>query len=386
MRPPDYQGGSIVNLMSSVTAALDGGRTSYPRLTNLDPALLGSARNIVLVVIDGLGYDFLTRAGAGTSLIHFLKARISSVFPPATATAIPTFLTGAAPQQHGFTGWFTYFKELGSVVAVLPFRARHGGASLEAIGIDPSDLCRCRPVFERVRARAYAVMPEWIVRSPFNLAFNRAARNVPYRSLEEFFELTRWTLRDGVGRRYVYAYWPELDRLAHSHGIGSAEVRRHLAELDAGFSRLVQAIRGSDTVLIVTADHGFVDIPPGRLVELSAHPPLNDALVVPLCGEPRLAYCYIHPDKRDIFERYARRELAHCVSLWRSEELLRHGYFGVGEPHPRLADRIGHYALAMTGDYAVKDWLLREKPYRNIGVHGGTSPEELDVPLVVVES
>ena len=67
-----------------------------------------------------------------------------------------------------------------------------------------------------------------------------------------------------------------------------------------------------------------------------------------------------------------------------SASMIEGGWFGLGEPHPRLRERVGDFALVMRGDYAIRDRLAGEEPFRHVGVHGGVSREEMRVPLVVV--
>ena len=64
--------------------------------------------------------------------------------------------------------------------------------------------------------------------------------------------------------------------------------------------------------------------------------------------------------------------------------MIDDGWFGLADPHPRLRERVGDYALVMQDDYAIRDRVADEKPFRHIGVHGGVSREEMRVPLVVV--
>lgn len=381
---PDYHGGSIVNLMSSLLAALGGGESLYPALRQLPPADLQHSRNIVLLVIDGLGDDYLARAGAGGTLHRSRRGSITSVFPSTTATAVTTFLTGTAPQQHALPGWHVYFKELGSVVAVLPFRARHGGPPLGETGIDAATLFGHVPLFDRIRARSWVVSPERIIHSDYNTAHTGTAERRAYVTLRQLFATTADIVRASRERTYVYAYWPELDRLAHEHGIGSREAAAHLAGLDTEFDRFLQHIRGSDTTVIVTADHGFVDTDPEHLVELDRHPQLAETLLLPLCGDRRLAYCYVHPEKRSRFERYVQTVLADNIELFPSAELIARGCFGLGLPHPRLQERVGDYTLVMRHNAVIKDWLLGERRYTQIGVHGGVSEAEMRVPLGIV--
>ena len=383
MSQPDYQGGSIVNLMASLIPGLGGAPHSYAPLPVLEPGRLQRYRNIVLLVIDGLGHRFLSQSAAGSTLCAHLQGRITSVFPTTTTTAITTFLTGLAPQQHGLTGWHTWFKELGCVMRVLPARPRYGGSSLSEVDIDAVRLFGHVPVFDRISAHSHVIAPRHIARSDFNLAHTGRAEVRDFQTLEQMFEGITRAVHTATERSYVYAYWPHLDRIAHEHGIASNVAHDHLAELDTGFEQLLGSITGSGTLVILTADHGIIDTEQNRVIDLEDHPGLAETLVLPLCGEPRVAYCYVQPDRRDDFERYFNRKLASYATLWPSRELVARNYFGPGVPHPRLHERVGDYTLIMKDNYVIKDWLFAERRYSQVGVHGGLSEQELYVPLVV---
>jgi hypothetical protein len=379
---PDYRGGSIVNLMASIVQALGAEEKQYPPLRALSPGCLTS-RNIVLLVIDGLGHDNLIAHCPDGVLARNTKERITSVFPASTAAAITTFLTGTAPQQHGVTGWLTYFRELGAVLAVLPYRPRHGGS---APAFPARTLLDHVPVFDRLEARSHVVAPNRIVHSEFNTAHNGSARLHAFASLGEMFKTIAHIVHAQGERNYIYAYWPELDRLAHQHGIASHEAVAHLAEIDAAFGDFLARIGGTSTAVIVTADHGFIDARPDQAIELDAHPQFARTLLLPLCGESRAAYCYVHAKQRAQFVDYVGAHLEEYADLKDSEHLLEAGYFGLGPPHARLHERVGDYTLIMKDRAVIKDWLPGESRYVHIGVHGGMSAEEMYVPLIVVEA
>ena len=182
--------------------------------------------------------------------------------------------------------------------------------------------------------------------------------------------------------KYIYAYWPDFDRHSHDFGCNSSRVNAHFAELDEAFEKLLTAVDGTNTAVVVTADHGFIDTDSARVLQLSDHPVMQDSLVLPLCGEPRVAYCYVHPDKQQQFTDYVKTELADCAELKLSSTLVDEEYFGMGLAHPNLYERIGHYTLIMKKNYVFKDRLLGEQPFSHIGVHGGTSTNEMYVPLI----
>ncbi|GAB6039804.1 alkaline phosphatase family protein [Endothiovibrio diazotrophicus] len=383
MTPPDYHSRSIVNLMASLTSALGGDEGIYAPLTALPSERLACTRNVVLLVLDGLGYHWL-RERAASNLAQCCVGAMNSVFPPTTASAITTFLTGEAPQQHGLTGWFVHFKELGGVAAVLPYQPRvTRKTSYADHGIEPAAFFGHTPLMDRLAVECHSVVPRWIADSPFNRAHQGRAKLHRFNSMGGFFREVTRAVRGGGGRKYVYGYWPEYDALAHEHGTQSRQVAEQFEALDRGFGALLKSLAGTDTVVIATADHGFIDTTRERVVHLADHPTLADCLALPLCGEPRAAYCYLHPGREKRFLDYVGEHFDHCCEAVASERLIDEGWFGLGEPHPRLWQRVGHYTLMMKENWVIKDQLAGEKAFHHVGVHGGTSEAEMTVPLIV---
>lgn len=385
MQTPDYQGGSIVNLMASIMAAR-GGRSAYPTLRLLPAEEIAGATNLILLVIDGLGADYLARHSPTGLLSRHRRGAITSVFPSTTAAAIPSFLTGEAPQQHGLTGWFTWLRELGCIMTVLPGHPRYGGAGYRQAGIDPAKLYGLVPVFERIQTPSFVVAPGYIAGSDFNLALARGARIVPFEDLAGMFRATAATLRREPGRKYLYLYWPRLDTLGHQQGIEAPATVRHLQEIELALTDFLIQTAGTDTLVLVTADHGQIDTAPADRLDLADHPVLTRALALPPCGEPRAAFCYLRPGHLDAFTDYCRTQLAEHLEVVPSQDLLAQGLFGLGEPNPRLAERIGDLTLLMRGNSVIHEYLPCETPHVQIGAHGGLSRTEMLVPLCLLRA
>ncbi|MBI3772012.1 MAG: alkaline phosphatase family protein [Gammaproteobacteria bacterium] len=379
---PDYLGGGIVNLMSTIIRGRGGEMGDYLPLTGLDLEVFDSARNVVLLVVDGLGHDYLQ--GAGGMMAGQVARSLTSVAPPTTATAVTTFLTGVAPQQHGLTGWFVHFREVASVLAVLPFQPRLGGAALGQTGISAHQLLGHVPIFDRMPVQSYSVSPAWIAESEFNRAHLGRAQLVPFQNLDDLITQINRVVLSHDQRKYVYAYWAGFDGLAHEHGVGSFQVAEHFKRIDQGVARLRESMAGSDTLLLVTADHGFVDIAPENRIDINQHPQLRQMLSLPLCGEPRMAYCYVRTAQARDFESYVTEQLGHAVALFSSQQILEEGWFGLGAPHPELLARLGDYVLVAKEGYALVQRLPHETPLRHIGFHGGVSRAEMLVPLVMM--
>ncbi|MBC7779026.1 MAG: alkaline phosphatase family protein [Proteobacteria bacterium] len=388
---PDYRDASLVNLMASIEAGTGGvhaERSPHRTLALLPPARVRAARRIVLLVIDGLGDGYLATHGRDTAFAEHRVGRMTSVFPSTTATAISTFLTGAAPREHGLTGWHIWLEEIGRVATILPFRTRGERRLLRELGVNPLHFfAQPTPLAARLATATATVSPRWIIDSDYNLAHNGPATRFPYQTRDQFFDQIFTAVQSTQARQFIYAYYPEIDANSHDHGTRSLEVAAELWRLDQGLRSLLARLAGSDTLVIVTADHGFIDAPEARAIEIDAHPEIAAMLAHPLCGERRLAYAYVNAGMHAQFERAVQAQLGHALDLLPSPQAIAAGWFGIaqGRDHPMFARRIGDYLLMMRPGWTIKDWVAGENRHRLVGVHGGTTADEMYVPLVVCE-
>ena len=201
---PDYAGGSLVNLMASIVEAR-GGRARHALLRDFK---IGEARNIVLMIVDGLGDNYLRRRGAGSELARGRHSPITSVFPSTTASAITTSYTGATPLEHCLTGWFTYFGDAGYVAAPLPFRTRGENIPLRDKGYSPERAFPEPALFETLPVRSIVVTCKDIIDSEYNLRHCRGAERRAYDSLEGFVLEVERAVKSGPEQKFIYAYWP----------------------------------------------------------------------------------------------------------------------------------------------------------------------------------
>lgn len=375
---PQYAGGSLVNLMASIVAAR-GGAPRHACLQALPPETLSGARNILLIIIDGLGDNFLRQHGARGELARRRRGAITSVFPSTTASAITTSYTGASPLEHGLTGWFTYFGEAGYVAAPLPFRTRGENVSLREKGFPATRAFPLPSLFESLPVRSIVVTYKDIVDSDYNVRHCTGAERHAYETLEEFVDAVERAVKSSAERKFIYAYWPVYDRISHRHGSQGREARAQFEQFDAAFGKLLPRLSGTDSLVIATADHGFIDVAPEESLELPAE--LASILRFPLCGERRAVYCHVHSEQE--FIARARAWLGARADVRPSRELVEEGWFGPGKPHPRFAERIGDVTLVMRNRYTVKDWTPGEPRHLHIGNHGGTSEDEMMIPLIV---
>lgn len=383
MHKPNYQNGSIVNLMGSIKKAL-GGKSKYRPLKNFNVADI-SGKNIILIIIDGLGYDYLKKYGKGSFLHENLKGKITSVFPATTAAAMTAFSTGLAPQQHALTGWFMYFKEVGAILTVLPFTLRAGDFKLTKGKLKFKDFYDEKSFFEDLRVDSVSIKHQAYAYSEYSRLVDRGAKTLPFLSLNGLFRKTNKALNSSVGKKFIMAYWAGLDSLCHEKGTDSEESAKYFEEIDKKIKSLAESLKNKNAAIIVSADHGLITTKEkDKIIELKNHPRFVETLAMPLSGEPRAVYCYVRPQKIKQFENYVKTKFKKVCTIYKSEDLVKNNYFGLFKPNEKLKERIGDYILIMKDNYIMKDLVSGEKRKIYAGNHGGTSREEMYVPLITI--
>lgn len=378
---PNYSGMGIVNLSSSILSAL-GVDSLYNSLNSNVLDSLSEYDNIVLLIFDGLGTEYLQEKCSNTLLAKSKKASLTSVFPPSTGSAITSYFTGVAPQQHTFIGWFVYLFEFGLVSRILPFS---NCIDYNVLGSDISTVIGCSPLFHKIEVEYHVILGENIVDSVYSQFMAGKAQREGYRNSDDFFDTIETAVNSSRKRKYIHAYWPEYDDISHLLGSSSDETLKSLLDFDNHLRSLTEKIEGTNTKIIVTSDHGFHDVPPENIVHTSDHPVLLDSLILPICGDTRTGFCYIRPKKVDQFERYVANNLEHACELHTSSSLIEDNWFGLFEPHQKLMSRVGDYTLIMRDRYAILNHFPGSQPPKLLGHHGGTSTSEMLVPLITID-
>ncbi len=368
MIKPNYKNGSIINLISSVMEKF-GSRNGYrPLNIKLDK------KNIILFLIDGLGYEYLMKNGT------FLKEKcvrsLTSTFPSTTTCAAIGIQKGVPAQQHGLTGWFMNSKEIGTIISPLPFNARFGSYNLNEMNFNFESICSEKQVSEKIKGNSVYIFPKKIV----GKSILKGRKKVfAYDSLEGLFKQIKKAV-NLPGKKYIHAYWPDFDSMGHELGIANEELLEHFKELE----ERIQKLKLKDTQLLITADHGMIDANK-KIINLKENKKFYECLSMPLSGEPRFVYCYVRLSKVKQFllecEKYKKYFLVH-----KSEDLVKKNYFGLGKVNPKLLERIGDFTLLMKKDYIAFDCLDNEEFEMPIGNHGGLTKQEMLVPLIVINS
>ncbi len=372
---PRYGEASLPDVLPGALAALG---VPGPDPLDLRTRLAG-VRRIAVLLVDGLGLHLLPLAApVAPTIADVLAGRLgtllelTSPFPSTTPTSLISFGTGVPPGQHGQLGFFLAIPGTGRILDPLTWR-------------DEPDPAWWQPVpTQFTRAAGYGVRTSVASRpeyegSGLTVSAYRGAR---YRGAADLDELATRVLA-GLAEvpALSYGYHPTLDTMGHVHGVDSPQWRAAAAEVDGLLARLVDGLP-RDAALLVTADHGQVDVPPDRRFDLDADPRLGASVEV-VAGEPRVRYLHTRAGAaRDVIDAW-RAVLGAAASVLSRDEAIATGWYGpVSAEH---AARLGDVVVVCRDRYAVLA-TKREKPAlaRLIAFHGSTTPVEMAVPLVVV--
>ncbi|SCF03275.1 Type I phosphodiesterase / nucleotide pyrophosphatase [Micromonospora purpureochromogenes] len=372
---PRYGGGSLADVVPSVLAVL--GVPGAVDLLGLTPRLAG-VRRIAVLLVDGLGWYQIPTAAPYAPTLAGLAATVgrplTSGFPSTTPTSLVSFGAGVAPGSHG----------------VLGFTVRVPGTDrvlnhIEWAG-DPEPLTwqPVRTQWERARAAGVAVTvvsrPEF-AGSGLTLAANRGGDYRGAAGVDALAATMLAALAAGPGPTLVSGYHPDLDRHGHLTGVDSAPWRIAAAEVDALLARLVDGLP-PDAALLVTADHGQLDVPAAHRFDLDTDSRLRAGVQV-VAGEPRVRYLHVEPGAVDDVVAAWSAVLGPAARVETRDEAVAAGRFGpVPEEHLR---RVGDVVVTCHGTYAVL--ASRSEPpavSRLVAYHGADTAAELTIPLLVV--
>lgn len=344
-----------------------------------NPLGLRQVERMVVVVVDGLGAASLrARGGHARFLAPLLTkpATIDSGFPTTTAAALATLCTGTTPGTHGLVGYRVLDSASDRMVNQL-----NGWDDR----LDPATWQRSETVFERagrMGVRTYAIGQPRYSDSGFTHAVLRGAEYVPGKKVADRFGAAHDILRR-PGPSLTYLYVSELDTIAHASGWESPAWTAELEALDGHLVALTAALGRSDGVL-VTADHGVIDVPQTGHVLFDTVPELVDRVEY-VGGEPRCLQLYLADSSAEAADRLA--------AVWREvegerawvatrAEAIEAGWFG-SDVSQDVLPRIGDVLVAARrriAYYDSRDPLLAGR--NMIGQHGSLTQEETRVPLI----
>ncbi|MDB5799830.1 MAG: type phosphodiesterase/nucleotide pyrophosphatase [Rhodocyclales bacterium] len=384
---PDFSGGGLFNLAVSIARAC-GANVAPDYLDLILPSGAAASQSwaradtLVFFLIDGLGDAFLSRnRDVAPNLWRERVQSLTSVFPSTTATAITTLMTAQPAAVHGLLGWYVRDEATNSIIAPLPMRHRNGSAVDDVALL--ARLLQAPPMLETARRQSrFVTLPE-LADGPYSRYHRREVPVRTYETLDDLASSIFQACADMNGsneQKYVYAYTPLLDATGHDFGMESRQARDVLARIDDAYARMRNLLPRAQ--FVVSADHGFIDNPPARQINLSDHADLHAMLRGPMTGERRAAYCHVKPECQSDFGALIAERFGDRLCAIPAAVAFEIGLFGPGQS-VQASLRSGDWLLVPRDDWTVLDLPAGDQGHVMLGVHGGLSAGEMNVPLIL---
>lgn len=367
---PRYGSSTLAELLPGVCAHLgvDGFRT--------DSLGLPDARRYVVILIDGLGYQLVRQSIRQAPYLAGLLGdakQITAAVPSTTVTSLTCLGTGTPPGSHGLVGWTARVPQTGEILNHLLWESK----------IVPESYQPMPTVFEQARESGVGVAAVWLDRFAETGLTRAALRGPDFHGFPNENDLDRRVESVALAayrseRSLVYAYERRLDHAGHNHGVGSGAWSAALSAADDFCGRLRDRL-DDDVTMIITGDHGMIDIPDDRRIVIEDDPALI-AGVSDLAGEGRFRQVYVDHDRPDAVAARWRDRLGDRAWIRTRDEAIDEGWFGPVSDGVR--DRFGHVLVAMRDDWAAMTRRM-SREMDLIGMHGSLTEAEMIIPLFV---
>ncbi len=360
---PDYQNCGL-NVVSSIMRYFGTPNPIAPH-----PAVDSLLRkhrfcNVVLMVFDGMGMhsvrEFLKEDGF---FLRHLLHELSAVYPSTTTNATTSLETGLAPKTHGWIGWTLYFDALPGFCDL--FTNSYQGQSAADYPVAQTFLPRDE-VFHRMNQQGDAKA----------CCVSRYSPDQTIQTIDELFSRVV-TLCNDTEKRYIYTYWHDPDHTMHEEGTKAPVIGQIIEDIQERVRTMMDQIQ-TDTLVLVTADHGLID---SRYVYLEDDPDLYGMLRRDPSVEPRAAALFVRPECMEQFDERFRQIHGKDFLLIRREDFIR-DYLGPGEPNPMIGSLVGDYMALSVNETCLA--AKRKDTHELVGVHAGLTVQEMTVPLIAV--
>ena len=361
--PPRYDDASLAQVLPAALAALTGSDNSFG---------LPQAEAVCLLLVDGLGLDALNEPEAAPLReLASVRDSIDAGFPATTAVSLATLGTGSPPGTHGIVGY----------AVALPDRSGLHQHLRWSQPVDPEAWQPVPTVFDRAVASGVAVTT--VSKAQFaGSGLTRAAlRGGVFRGADQPAARIAATVAAlDRGPALVYDYISDLDYAGHGFGPRSPAWRSALADVAAEVTELAGRLP-TGAMLLVTGDHGMVNVSERDRVDLEAVPQLGQDVVL-IGGEPRARHIYCADGRADAVAEVWAEVLGDRAWVRTKTQAITAGWFGPEVSHD-AAQRIGDVVVAARGNYAL--CLPRAEPNETnlAGMHGSLTAVEQQVPLLL---
>lgn len=375
---PNYKK-SIINVIASVKRYYRI-QTNVPVLPKLENELNRMYKNVVLIVLGGVGENMLKESLKPSDILLKKNSEpLISVCPSLPAAADISCLTGLAPNEHGRLGQTMFFKELCRTVELSTNLDPYSGQNVSVANAADFTMPYTNFFGEIADSIIGGVQPFSISMPGFRIAENKSYHKTAD-SPKRMFELIK-KIAETDQNTFTYVHWNDAAEAAMKYGCASDEVKGIIRDINDTITGLAKNL--TDTIFIVTSSYGMTDVSEEIMLNLKYD--LCDCLVMPPTFGRRAVNFFVKYDRRSDFERLFGAEFSENFLLMSRADVLRKEIFGTGTNFSKIYDFLGDYCAFAIGSQSMRFRALNEK-HRSADKagSGGITSDEMCLPLSVI--
>lgn len=376
---PNYEH-CILNTITSILKYYKV-ETKYAGLPELDKQLKDKYKNIVLIILDGMGEHILNNISPNNFFSKNHIAKLTSVCPSTTTAAITTYYSGKPPIETGWIAMSQYFKEYGRTIEMLRKIDSYTHEPFKDYNKDIYELIQYTPIYEQIEqaspnVKAYEILPTF--------CDAHCKRSINANSVEILCESIK-SICTNKDNNFILAYNDNPDALLHKYGCDSEEARNFILNAEKNIEQLCLDLKGTNTLVIVSADHGHKDIE--KVYNIKDIEEIQDCIIIPPSLESRAVTFWIKDNKKKKFEDYFKNNLKNEFMLFTKKDFLEKNLLGFGNKHKKIDDFLGNYIAISIGSSIIKlgTKLSKNTPQKK-STHCGFTKYEMEVPLIIKKS
>lgn len=338
--------------------------------------IIPNKKNILFILVDGMGSNLIDNLPDTSILKSHHLLDINTVFPTTTGCVLPSIAMAKYPATHGLYGWYGYNHDLKLNFKTLPYLNRD---TLEPLTISPNEIFKYPSIMDNLSRRTHAIFPENLVNSIYSNYVASENKRKSYSNYECIPPMINNLLKESP-ENFIYLYISQVDSKEHKLGPYSEETKEELSKVELLIENIINTVNSNDFLVVITADHGQLTIHEEVTMDFDKYNKYFYAL--PTIDFGTASYFVKKPYQKQFIEEFT-KDYKNKMYLFSSDELYDQNFFG-NEKTKEGRSGLGEYiSICVPGVVFVNDCILKTLNIK--GNHTGLTPEEIKIPLIVIE-
>ena len=358
---------------------------------------------VILFILDGFGLTQFTKSQTQNDFFCSFNNKgvvfpLTSIFPSQTTNALATLNTGLTPQEHGLFEYLLYIKQTDMIINTLQFLplTLENQDSFIKKGFTPDILFKRKTIHHTLKENDIQTFSHMYIRDAYSACSKQLCAGseiIPSLKASDLVVNLRKKVEQTKGPAYFFVHLGNLDTIAHQYGPTSEEYSTELYQITSLLKKnLINKIddkTSKETLLLLTSDHGELDIIPKKTTYLNHFPeliknlrPNSQGIPISPTGSPRDVFLHLKEGKLLDTQTLLQKKIGKKAEIMKTSKAIKRGLFGIGDVGQSFSDRAGDLLILPYGNETIWFEHISGRKFTVLGHHGGLNQQEMLVPFM----